>query len=260
VDHRKWCDNEAMAPGTIAPLFVFAFSMGCQSKSTESGLHQPADVASPVVSAAPVPSTQPQAAAASSVSGTGGSTQVPTTARVSPGPKAAPCGEFPPAPKYVGPGEPLAMDSTAEAVHGHPLIAVGFDTWESGRTPSNAGSSSSASMAPMQGDYYGFLRVSAVNFKQRVFHSSTADPHQCCVGMFKGQVAFECYFSGASLIVGRGVVAINQGQLTVRWCTTLQETEVIDKGERSFKVNPQAGLRLAAPQAFCSPKDPLGAR
>jgi hypothetical protein len=256
------CNNEAMAPSTIALLFAFAFSMGCQSKSTESGLHQPADVASPVVSAAPVPSTQrPQAAAASSVSGTGGSTQVPTNAPVNSGPKAAMCGEFPPAPRYVGPGEPLAMDSTAEALHGHPLIAVEFDTWESVHTPSNAGRSSSASMGPRKGDYYGFLRVGAVNFKQRVFHSSTVEPHQCCVGMFEGQVAFECYFSGASYIVGRGVVAINQGQLTVRWCTTLWDAkEVIDKGERSFMVNPQAGLRLAAPQAFCSPKDPLGAR
>jgi hypothetical protein len=109
----------------------------------------------------------------------------------------------------------------------------------------------------MSSDFYGILRIDALKFQQRVFRSSASDLHQCCVGLADQGVAFECHFSGVDNVIGRGAVSIESDRLTVRWCTALEYRGVVlDKGERNFKVNPSARLRLVA-QGPCSPKDPF---
>jgi len=168
------------------------------------------------------------------------------------------CGEFPPAPDYVGPGEVSFPASSKVPTVGGPVIAVGFNTWtrKPKRPQGSAGSSSSAEAFDW-GDFYAILRIDAVKLSQKVFHSTTADLHQCCVGMIDGQVTFSCRFSGAADIINRGAVSILGDKLTARWCTALEHgNETLDKGERVFRVNPKAHLRLSAPQAFCSPDLP----
>jgi hypothetical protein len=166
------------------------------------------------------------------------------------------CGEFPPAPHYVDESHVSLPSSTRPPTKSdNKAIGVGFNTWTKRNT--QAQSSASSLGVPPSGDFYGIFTIDAVRLKQIVFHSGTGEPHQCCVGMVDEAVAFECRFSGADEMIGRGSVSVVNGDLKLRWCTALAHSrEVLDRGERNFHMPPKSHLRLLAPQGPCNPKTP----
>ncbi len=168
------------------------------------------------------------------------------------------CGDFPPTPQHVGPGQislPQSSKSNQEA--GGPAIAVALQTWTN-KPP--LPQSSINPLGPFAiGDFFGVIAIDAVKLRQIVFHTGISDPHQCCIGMIDGRITFECFLSGADDIIGRGVVSVVDDTLALRWCMAMVHSRgVVAQGERKFKVARNARLRLAPSQVPCSPKSPDG--
>lgn len=163
------------------------------------------------------------------------------------------CDDFRDGPSWITDGQYSIPPSVKPPrVETGPEIAVRFYAWSKRRQPE----ASSASGPVGFGDFFGVVEIDAVRFKKVILHSPNTDPYQCCAAAVDGEILFQCWFSGADVYVGRGVISVSEGELSVRWCTE-QQDELLDRGNRSFRVAPHSRLRLVSPKTVCYPPSPM---
>ncbi len=137
-----------------------------------------------------------------------------------------------------------APASTAAAPAG-PVIDVTFSTTH---TP--------WAFQPKIREVRGRVRAPKLGLDQPVLGVTDDGVHQCCSRVVGGELHFDCFYSEAVSIQGKGYVRREGYDLVLRWCSAIPlRREVRDQGVRKLELPEGATVRLHASAPPCDPKE-----